>query len=462
MSKAATKENAWTKPLKQKQNPPPGLEMPTPAVDELALRERFLHVMVSLVGLKVTISLKTGEGVQLEGILHTATPFPSMVDDLRCKYLLKAAVVVSGTPEKPFEPNSTVLIKMEDVVDVYCKSITLAQNGSSFTDTEISAGGSKARQGFHQAGSAWTAAPPARASPPSGGDMKGSIGGWDQFKANEDLFNVKASYDENLYTTELDKSTINQSDIRKAEKLAKEIEKTASSNMHIAEERNQVVEGDYDEEDRYSGVLKSSGAAKAPAKKPTMNYAAAASKKSESAVAPPGFKGETRKEEAQKQPATKEEKPKPAEAKKSDEGKTPKDEKQQEASEKKEPEKDATEKPKSKLSASAKEFSFNVNAKSFTPGQQTQPPPMVHAPMPMQPHPSQFMAPHPMQPGMYDKQRTPRRREIEYLTLRFFRNDAHDESSLSEICLPRYGRRSYASKRSWSPHVKSRKRRSPS
>jgi hypothetical protein len=88
-----------------------------------------------------------------------------------------------------------------------------------------------------------------------GGGLDGSIGDWDQFSANEKKFNVKASFDENLYTTKLDLSSIDASQRAVAERIAKEIESTSSTNMHVAEERNQAIGNDYDEEDRYSGVL---------------------------------------------------------------------------------------------------------------------------------------------------------------------------------------------------------------
>ena len=88
-----------------------------------------------------------------------------------------------------------------------------------------------------------------------GGGLDGSIGDWDQFSANEKKFNVKASFDENLYTTKLDLSSIDASQRAEAERIAKEIESTSSTNMHVAEERNQAIATDYDEEDLYSGVL---------------------------------------------------------------------------------------------------------------------------------------------------------------------------------------------------------------
>jgi hypothetical protein len=129
-----------------------------------------------------------------------------------------------------------------------------------------------------------------------GGGLDGSIGDWDQFSANEKKFNVKASFDENLYTTKLDLSSIDASQRAVAERIAKEIESTSSTNMHVAEERNQAIATDYDEEDRYSGVLTnelkaraivSSPAAAAPAVVKNEKAAAAVVGK----VAPPAKKG---------------------------------------------------------------------------------------------------------------------------------------------------------------------------
>jgi len=90
-----------------------------------------------------------------------------------------------------------------------------------------------------------------------------TIGTWDQFSANEQLFNVRASYDETIYTTALDKSSMTKSKQREAERIAKEIERQTTTNLHLAEERGHKIEGDYDEEDRYSGVLTSGGKVRA-------------------------------------------------------------------------------------------------------------------------------------------------------------------------------------------------------
>ena len=78
---------------------------------------------------------------------------------------------------------------------------------------------------------------------------------WDQFEANERLYGVKSDYDENLYTT-----AINRSDPRyrqkeaDAERIAREIEGSSATNAHMREERGLAWADDsgLDEEAKYS------------------------------------------------------------------------------------------------------------------------------------------------------------------------------------------------------------------
>lgn len=68
--------------------------------------------------------------------------------------------------------------------------------------------------------------------------LEASSGTWDQFQTNEQLFGVKSDYDENLYTTRIDRST---PDYRQreaeAQRIAREIEGVAATNAHVREER---------------------------------------------------------------------------------------------------------------------------------------------------------------------------------------------------------------------------------
>lgn len=51
-----------------------------------------------------------------------------------------------------------------------------------------------------------------------------------------------SAYDENIYTKKLDKDTISKAQMERADRLAREIERSASSNIHIQEERGQISE----------------------------------------------------------------------------------------------------------------------------------------------------------------------------------------------------------------------------
>jgi len=474
--------------------PPPGTKAGENSNgDAVALRERYLQTLLLAVGTTVTLHLK--DGGKLQGVFHTASPFRNLDGTrLASKYVLRAVNPI-GTDR--YELGSTAVVPMADVVSVHVKSLRLdgggppasgnsaavaaaaaAGGGIAFTDTEISrppASGGSAWT-LQEAGAAWTGGggaiggalqtPPssgglrtnsraAALAPPSGGSgagptssagppgtttvsggLTGKIGNWDQFQANEKLFNVKGTYDENLYTTELDKSKFHRSQIRQAERIAKEIVSTEATNIHQAEERGQALQGDYTEEDLYSGVLlksklqisgtdearqKADAAAGGPRPssqqqpKAKMNYAAAAAK-----TAPPGFGSSDKKGGAEtptKSPpfeggevaAKKEAQDKakkdnvkvPDEKKPTlpEEDKVAEDTAKAEPKEDKEKEKDRNEsslKVPSKLNAKAKEFTLNIHAKSFTPSfgsssdqhQLPQPPQLVpqYQPYPIDPN----------------------------------------------------------------------------
>ncbi len=81
---------------------------------------------------------------------------------------------------------------------------------------------------------------------PDGGspDVEGGLerssshGHWDQFAENERRFGIRTSYNEDYYTTPLDKSHPQYAQrLAAAEKTAREIERSAPATSHVAEER---------------------------------------------------------------------------------------------------------------------------------------------------------------------------------------------------------------------------------
>lgn len=86
---------------------------------------------------------------------------------------------------------------------------------------------------------------------------------WDQFSANEKLFGVKTTFDEDAYTTKLDRNAPDfKEKEKKAQAVANEILSGVANNPHIAEERvmNFTGENGVNEEEKYSTVIRSANA----------------------------------------------------------------------------------------------------------------------------------------------------------------------------------------------------------
>lgn len=62
-----------------------------------------------------------------------------------------------------------------------------------------------------------------------------SIRGWDQFEANATLFGVKSTFNEELYTTKLEKGPQMRELEKEAMRIAREIEGEDTGDLHLAE-----------------------------------------------------------------------------------------------------------------------------------------------------------------------------------------------------------------------------------
>lgn len=61
--------------------------------------------------------------------------------------------------------------------------------------------------------------------------------GWDQFEVNKTLFGVKSTFDEELYTTRLERGPQTRELEREAQRIAREIEGEQTHDLHLAEVR---------------------------------------------------------------------------------------------------------------------------------------------------------------------------------------------------------------------------------
>ncbi|KUF97691.1 Ataxin-2 [Phytophthora nicotianae] len=227
------------------------------------LRHRALFAFRYLVGKAVELQLVASDE-RYAGVLDCVDP-----DDF--SVVLKSTKRLSSGPNaKPFEDGSTVIFRRHQLAHLVADgsvnytdgvfSSGAAVSGGFRTDTEISG-----QKGEHlygrelEAASSWLD-PALDTGSLEDSASNGRRKGWNQFEANEKLFGVVSTYDENIYTTKLDKSKISTEQSRAAEKLAQEIERqSAAGNFHLLEERGQTARGDkhandLDEETRYSSV----------------------------------------------------------------------------------------------------------------------------------------------------------------------------------------------------------------
>ncbi|KAJ9358333.1 hypothetical protein DTO027B9_2524 [Paecilomyces variotii] len=228
--------------------------------------DRLIFLITSFIGLSATVTTKNGD--KFTGIFSSSSLEPNdstftlkMVhrpsaqsDQTRANGLSDVASPYLGSA-----PDHSMSFDIKEIADLSVAEVSTAnmtqkeQNGGGAagfrTDADI-AGNLAIRERNLQ-----------RWEPGPDTDVDLSLEstntqGWDQFETNERLFGATSNYDENIYTTR-----INRSDpaykLKEAEaaRIAREIESGQTDNPHLREERGHVPENDgLDEEEKYSGV----------------------------------------------------------------------------------------------------------------------------------------------------------------------------------------------------------------
>jgi len=209
--------------------------------------ERMVFCVTSLVGHQVTAKVR-GDKVY-EGIFHSCS-----LDGDQSITLKSVRRIEADKPSGDVLP--TLIIPGKDFLQVSALDLpqppgSPVKNRRGFaTDTEISAGRVDADSHGREL-VAWEGG--AASSKGTGLEEEGqSVGAWDQFKANEQLYGLATTFNEELYTTKLDPSSIPKAKREKAEAIARAIE----SGISYAEVEGAVEgkdEGD-DEEARFAAA----------------------------------------------------------------------------------------------------------------------------------------------------------------------------------------------------------------
>ncbi|KAL4888449.1 hypothetical protein BDV59DRAFT_206148 [Aspergillus ambiguus] len=248
--------------LSQKQSPSPRPTSKESNTPDSHAHDRLVFLFTSFIGLTATITTERDE--QFTGIFSSVSLEPNEVTVL-LKMVQRTTKSdqqrANGTNESssPFlgsAPNHSVAFDLKDVRDISVANVStsdvLAKSSAAAsgfkTDADIS-GNLAVRERTLK-----------RWEPSADTDVDLSLEssdttGWDQFEANARLFGATSSYDENIYTTRIDRSdpTYKQKEAEAA-RIAREIEGTEVDNAHVMEERGLVAADGGDEEDKYSGV----------------------------------------------------------------------------------------------------------------------------------------------------------------------------------------------------------------
>ncbi|KAJ1983216.1 poly(A)-binding protein binding protein [Dimargaris verticillata] len=260
-----------------------------PQPDATPMHHRMLFLLAHLVGLQVEVHTKDGK--RYVGLLHSATT----EDDLGV--VLKFAREITTSTHHVVRPLPSFIVLGKDCVSISATGVDFASLEKARdheklgfkTDTGISGHSGQLTERElrpwnpeeHTTPSAatkpdifnvnnleamdWcevdepTVGLSGTTAPLSGlGDSGRNQGPWDQFAANEKLFGLRTDFNEEIYTTRLDRSRPDYKQ-REAEaiRLAQEIAQAPTSNLHVAEERGHAVTEDtVDEEDRYGAVIR--------------------------------------------------------------------------------------------------------------------------------------------------------------------------------------------------------------
>ena len=232
-------------------------KIPVAAENDTKRYERLLVVYSPLVGQRVTVFLY--DGAVFEGTLDSFESEASKNEFaliLRMSTMLRPGREVIDPSIKAGVTFELMNIRFDDMAEL--KSAGTASNNSGGIGTDSAISKKKGDFGKERELHRWL---PEEGS--TSGSQLSSLNAtsstWDQFATNEKLFGLKTDFNEELYTTKLDRNSAHiKAHEARAERIAKEIMMASSGgNVHLAEERGQSIQ-EGDEELLYGAVIRES------------------------------------------------------------------------------------------------------------------------------------------------------------------------------------------------------------
>ena len=228
------------------------------SISQKIINQRFFSLLLNSVGEMLTINFISGDIIV--GILHSIDPFNNEY------FIIINPRRLSRTGKPIFLKESKLKIFFRDIsyINFEIKNNNFSEKSNFETDVQISQKNqSKEKQEKklvkYQVDEKDKTIYNNLSLEDEINDNKNNEK-WDQFEVNKKKYNVVSTYDENLYTTVLDKNKISKELNDYADKIINEIKNSSinEKNIHILEDRGIIDEkdGDIDEEEKYSYVIR--------------------------------------------------------------------------------------------------------------------------------------------------------------------------------------------------------------
>ena len=228
------------------------------SISEKIIEQRYYSLILNSIGEKIHIDLISGDVI--EGLLYS-------IDPINNEYLLiNNPRRLSRTGVPLFLKESLLKIYFKEILSInYLINNNIPQEKNNFKNNTFKVDSQISKKNINKTKEEKLVKYEIKPEDKNNKYINQTLEdeedtNWDQFELNKKVYNVISTYDENLYTTKLDKNKITEEDKKFADKIYNEIMKTNKDekNVHILEERGviQQKDNDMDEEDKYSSVIK--------------------------------------------------------------------------------------------------------------------------------------------------------------------------------------------------------------
>ncbi|CAL5021999.1 unnamed protein product [Urochloa decumbens] len=224
-------------------------------------RDRLIYVFTQLIGHHVDVLVKNGSIIS--GIFHATNSDKDFGIVLKMAQVTKDGSArgqryAADVVKKP----ETMIIPARELVQVFAKDVALGGDElpkgpghDKKKDLLIDSAISRTHYLEERELERWAPDGDSECLELEKYDRKGNRS-WDQFETNAALFGVKSTFNEEIYTTKLERGPHMRELEKHASRIAREIEGEDTKDIHLAEERGLFLgdDLDHDEEIKYSAV----------------------------------------------------------------------------------------------------------------------------------------------------------------------------------------------------------------